>query len=391
MPFNNPLFHSNLDHEKIFMARLMTILSTILFISGIGLDYVSTHESFEQMLHIRLVVCSALIITCMTTFKRDFFLKHYLYMCGATYFIAAFSIIMMIHHTNVNEIAHGTYFAGLMLVIVTVFLGTYIDTITSIAISALMIATFVFMSIYGSSVLHMPTLINNLFFLSSSVVVGIISNTMRNKFLIEKIFLQDRLKDSLREERELVNEQTHLANMDALTNIPNKRYAKEKLEKMRIDAEKLDMALVILFMDLNKFKFINDTYGHNVGDSVLTIVANRLEGLIRKNDLVSRQGGDEFLIAFLVDKENMDYVQNIEQNIEETITKTMVVEGLRLAVGVSVGTAIYPFNGLSVTALLEMADVKMYKDKKEKHDSYNFSETTDVDLNVTRVDFRSRK
>jgi len=378
------LNHQSLDYEKVLMARIMTVMSVMLFMLGIILDHFSTVDGYGEIQRIRFIICCVLATVFVTSIKQEFFLKHYNYFCGGMFFCTAFAVTMMIYHTGENEIARYTYFAGLMLILVSVFSGTYIDTISSVVISVLMIATFILMTHIDSKAHSTPLLANNLFFLISSVCIGIISNTMRNRFLMEKIHLQDRLKESLRETSELVSEKTILANMDSLTNIPNKRHSRKILAKMKEDADKLDMIMTIMFVDLDKFKHINDTYGHNVGDSVLTISANRLDALMRKSDLVSRQGGDEFLIAVLVDKDNIDYVQRLENKIVETLTKPMVIDGVRLGVGASVGHSLYPLHGNNIPALIEVADHKMYTSKRNSKEE---QETNSVSYegNVTSI------
>ncbi len=178
MAYSYNLPDDNLADEKIFMARLMTALSVALFIAGIGLDYLSAKDSLNDILYIRVILCMALIGTYLTTYLRSFFLTNYSYIAGGIYGVAGFSIIMMIYHTDVKSIAYTTYFAGLLLVIITVFLGTYINTITSIAISSIMITTFIAMSLFIKEDRNINVILNNIFFLTSSVVIGIISNSM---------------------------------------------------------------------------------------------------------------------------------------------------------------------------------------------------------------------
>jgi diguanylate cyclase (GGDEF)-like protein len=371
MARNYTLLKDNLADEKIFMARLMTALSVALFIAGIGLDYISAKSTFEEILYIRAVLCVALISTYITTLFREFFLKNYSYIAGGIYGVAAFSIIMMIYHTSSDELAYTTYFAGLMLVIITIFLGTYIDTITSIAISSIMIITFVVMSVFFKGVHDYSVMLNNIFFLSSSVIIGVISNSMRNKFLADRLFLQERLKTALRDEKMVSEEKTYLANMDGLTGLPNRRYSREKLKVMLEDAKRPDMALVVIYMDLNNFKQINDAFGHNIGDEVLKIASERLRFMMRKSDLISRQGGDEFLLALMIQKNDMNYAEEIIQKIPEVISKPMQSNKLRFAVGASVGSAVYPTNGDSVSALIDIADHKMYNNKRKIREDKN--------------------
>ena len=354
-----------LDDQKISTSKLMCLLSVALFLSGIILDYFSAPEILSEILVLRLGMCTILIATVALIYiNPKFYLKHYSIAISFMFLTGSLTIQAMIFIADPSGIAHSTYFAGLMLIIITVFLGTYISTLLSIVLSMIIISTFLIMS-YLVEYKNLALAINNGFFLISALTIGILSNAMKNGFLSQILLLQSSLKESLRDQHLETKRQSELANIDAITNIPNRRYGNSLLEKMIKNAETLDMLVIIYFIDLNGFKAINDTYGHNAGDEVLNIVANRIINSGRKSDVFFRHGGDEFVYAILLEKNNPGFANEFIEGLAETIKPTMVVEGLRLSVSASIGQATYPTNGLSVSNLIHIADSKMYENKAE--------------------------
>ena len=118
-----------------------------------------------------------------------------------------------------------------------------------------------------------------------------------------------------------------------------------------------------MFIDLDKFKAINDTYGHAVGDKVLRTVGQRLQASVRTTDTISRRSGDEFLCLMLEVKDDDD-VKKFARKMIANIVKTFELENLKSAIRASIGIAVYPEHGKSAEALLNHADIAMYKAKQ---------------------------
>ncbi len=163
----------------------------------------------------------------------------------------------------------------------------------------------------------------------------------------------------------------HLAFHDALTDLPNRTLLIERLQH-RIEAARRDPApLTIMFLDLDQFKVVNDTYGHDVGDELLRIVGKRLVALIRQSDTVSRIGGDEFIIKFnnVADREELSHVA---ERVIATINEPMEIRGTTLAIGTSIGIATYPEDGINPEDLIKSADVAMYAAKGAGKNTFRF-------------------
>lgn len=151
----------------------------------------------------------------------------------------------------------------------------------------------------------------------------------------------------------------NLAHYDPLTALPNRRLFFERAEQALTLARAQSQGLALLFMDLNQFKPINDTWGHAVGDLVLQEIGRRILGCVRSTDTVGRIGGDEFVVL-LHPIENEVQVQNLAQAIQQAIIEPMLIEGRNLCVGTSIGIALYPEHGNTPAELAKHADTAMY-------------------------------
>ncbi|KAI5915651.1 EAL domain-containing protein [Thauera sp. 2A1] len=155
----------------------------------------------------------------------------------------------------------------------------------------------------------------------------------------------------------------HLATRDALTGLPNRAALMDRLRQGIKAAHRDGSLLGVLFMDLDRFKWINDTLGHDVGDALLQEMAARLTGVIRDSDTVARLGGDEFAVI-LPSLRRVEDAQVVADKIIEAVLRPLRLEGHCIRVGCSVGLATYPQQGHTEEALLRHADLAMYAAKE---------------------------
>ncbi|MBN7827554.1 diguanylate cyclase domain-containing protein [Bowmanella dokdonensis] len=157
----------------------------------------------------------------------------------------------------------------------------------------------------------------------------------------------------------------HMASHDALTNLPNRNLFHDRLETALKLAQRNRQKLALLYVDLNRFKDINDNLGHETGDLLLLEVAKRLDRIVRDADTVARMGGDEFTLLLTGIRDEND-VQRVEEKITEAFRQPFELQEHCLNVSVSIGAAIYPEHGRSPEQLFRVADKKMYALKKRQ-------------------------
>ena len=174
----------------------------------------------------------------------------------------------------------------------------------------------------------------------------------------------------------------YLAYYDALTELPNRTLLHDRLAKALADARRQKYKIALLFLDLDRFKDINDSLGHSVGDLLLQEVAERLKRFAREQDTVARLGGDEFLIMLTHVKDVPDAAVAAER-LMDAMTAEFVVEGRHLNVSCSVGISIFPENGADCETLIKNADAAMYCAKE--NGGHNFRFFTD-DMNAQAVE-----
>ena len=164
-------------------------------------------------------------------------------------------------------------------------------------------------------------------------------------------------------ERRLHAEQiVYQANHDALTGLPNRSLLTDRIEQALAQARRTDQHLAILFLDLDGFKFVNDSYGHAFGDALLCTIAARLEVVVRETDTIARLGGDEFVILLPNLARTEDAVQ-VASKVLDAFKVQISLEGRDLHLGASMGISVFPQDGDSCELLLQHADVAMYRAK----------------------------
>lgn len=173
------------------------------------------------------------------------------------------------------------------------------------------------------------------------------------------------------ERKEVEKQVRFLAYHDALTELPNRMLAMDHWELAMAHADRVRAKAVMMFLDLDDFKTINDSLGHRGGDEFLKAVAKRLRGCVRDIDTISRQGGDEFLILY-TDVRNLTVIDNIVDKILARMAEPFNIEGHEISTSVSLGVAVYPDDGDNFDTALRKADTAMYHAKEAGRNAYRF-------------------
>jgi diguanylate cyclase (GGDEF)-like protein/PAS domain S-box-containing protein len=163
----------------------------------------------------------------------------------------------------------------------------------------------------------------------------------------------------------------HLAEHDFLTDLPNRILFLDRLHQALAVARRKHGSVAVMFLDLDRFKGINDSFGHHVGDAVLKEVAGRLTGCVRSVDTVSRQGGDEFVVL-LADIGGVDQAAHVANTIMQAVARPVQHGNHSVSLSVSIGIAIYPDDGDDLDTLLQHADVAMYHAKQNGRNAFSF-------------------
>ncbi|WP_027405112.1 EAL domain-containing protein [Aquaspirillum serpens] len=173
-------------------------------------------------------------------------------------------------------------------------------------------------------------------------------------------------------QRKLAEERLHfLANHDALTGLPNRTLFMERMNQGLAAASRHQRLLALMFFDLDRFKFVNDTLGHAAGDQLLKTVATRLTSLLRDSDTVARLGGDEFTVI-LEDIRDIQSIAQVAKKIIDSLAGMMRIGEHDVYVTASVGISVYPEDGQDVQTLLMNADTAMYRAKEQGKNTFRF-------------------
>lgn len=187
--------------------------------------------------------------------------------------------------------------------------------------------------------------------------------------------------DRLNEQKEILDFQAH---HDVLTGLPNRILFNDRLEQAITKAKRQKTEFALLFIDLDRFKQINDSLGHMFGDKVLKVISKRLQGIVRKEDSLSRLGGDEFTLLVEDLKEEID-VSALAKKIILVLSEPIIIESNTLYITTSVGISIFPKDDINADNLLKYADAAMYRAKEEGRNNYQYYSAEMTELALKRV------
>ncbi|MGH6630819.1 MAG: diguanylate cyclase domain-containing protein, partial [Burkholderiales bacterium] len=195
----------------------------------------------------------------------------------------------------------------------------------------------------------------------SSVVVQLEELNQLNRKLQNEIAERRRAEDALFE----------MAHHDALTGLPNRLLLSDRFQIAAAQAKRSGRELALLMLDLDDFKQVNDTLGHNVGDALLVNVAEVIQKSVRAADTVARFGGDEYVVL-LGNMIDSDEAAHVAEKIIKSLSEVKKIRRHDVRVAPSIGIALYPQDGLDMTALLKCADIAMYRAKQAGGNNYYF-------------------
>jgi len=189
--------------------------------------------------------------------------------------------------------------------------------------------------------------------------------------------------------KRLQDDMRHRAMHDSLTNLPNRGMFLEGLDRALRKSRRRHNRISVLFIDLDRFKIINDTLGHQAGDQLLQAVAERLRTAVRDSDLVARLGGDEFVVL-IEDHAGPEEVMIVAQKILEVLDRPVLVEWREVHISCSIGISSYPDDGEEVDSLVKNADIAMYQAKERGRNNFQFYSPELNKLTLQRFELETR-
>ncbi|MFA7398967.1 MAG: diguanylate cyclase, partial [Sideroxydans sp.] len=174
----------------------------------------------------------------------------------------------------------------------------------------------------------------------------------------------------------------YLAYYDALTGLPNRTLLQDRIRQHISAAHRDKQNFAVMFLDLDRFKYVNDSMGHAVGDKLLQFVAARLLEEVREGDTVSRIGGDEFVI--LLRDTDADGAAHVAQGLLDNLASPFELDGIRFTIHATIGISLFPDNGSDIGTLLKQADVAMYRAKEEGRNNFRFF-TEEMNTRINRI------
>ena len=218
-------------------------------------------------------------------------------------------------------------------------------------------------------------------YVSVNMSISRLDNPTRLLISVRDVTKQKEAEDKLKEQKNILHYQAH---HDALTGLPNRTLLNDRLEQAIEKAKRSKTSMALLFIDLDHFKEINDSLGHEMGDKVLTEVTQKLKETIRDEDTLARLGGDEFTIILEGIAEGHD-ASVLAQKLLKVLSKPLNIEGHELYVSSSIGISLYPDDGTSAQNLLKYADSAMYKAKDNGRNSFQFYSAEMTELAFEKV------
>lgn len=179
------------------------------------------------------------------------------------------------------------------------------------------------------------------------------------------------VKEDFTEMKRLQDRMHSLAHHDQLTGLPNRTLFYDRLKHTHALAKRRGRGFALFYLDLDGFKVVNDTYGHELGDDLLKAAGQRIADCVRESDTVARIGGDEFTVL-LSDLQDRDTTASIARLIIDAITRPFTLNGVTCCIGVSIGISFYPGDGEEPDRLLSCADAAMYRVKNLGKNSFSF-------------------
>lgn len=355
-------YQAELGPEKVRLTRILAILAMILALSFAALDLWAIPSAMFKVWSIRAVISVVLALMFLSTCLRSF-QRLYPWIMVFAFAVMGGGVNVMIYLADPSEVAAHAYYGGLLLIVIGAHSLTYLSLQVSFAISTALIASYSAVAVFGQGYSQgdeLVVLTAHLFVFVSTTVIGLVSQTVRDSYSRENYLLRHSLRRDVEIKDEEKRRASYLAEHDPLTGIANRLRFTKVANRMLERARETGSALMLMFLDLDQLKPINDRHGHAVGDRVLKAVAERLRHCTGPNDLVARIGGDEFVVASIVENDGQSGGAITAEQLGTAVAQGIVLRETTLHLSASIGVAGYPMDGDDLDEVLRAADAQMY-------------------------------
>ena len=368
-----------LKTKYVLFNSMLAILSITL--SVMGTFRILTHYYTQGIIDYGAALLGVLFILFLRNFGKGHYASLAYAMALSSLFVIIFSYYISDGALNINA-----WFTALVIPIFLI-LGYQVAMYMALSFMAViaifninLAETDTLNTLYGYVPLFLSVLFLHIYELRFQQFAKLLTDANCN--------LEKKVKEKTLERTKVLEKQKNAlryqAHHDYLTGLPNRVQFQKKVQKITSESNHDHNSIAILFIDLDNFKNINDSFGHDTGDKVINITASRIKGCIRGDDFLARFGGDEFVI--LVDNfEGKDDLEFIASDIISCISAPIEIERKSMFVSCSIGISLYPDDTVSYQDFIKYADTAMYKAKENGRNNYQFYSTDMTELAFEKI------
>lgn len=367
-------YQAELAPRKVLLTRVTMLLALGLVLPYGVLDLWVIESALYDVWTMRGLMCMG-ALACLAWSWYPAYSKYYTIASVASFGSFGGCILGMIVIASPEDIAYHNYFMGLILISTALHALTLLSVWLTTGLSATFILAYVLVAVFEQNYLatgNEATLVSNLFCFLSVVLISIIAQVVREQYARENYVLRHSLARDVEFKDEARRRAIWIAENDVLTSIGNRLYFEREAARLLVSAMNQRRYAIVLFIDLNDFKAINDNHGHAVGDRALKFVAEQLYMCLQPDDVLARNGGDEF-VACLVRDEHESVSMVVTRMISQ-LGVGLRIRGTIIPIGASIGVACAPLDGTSLVDVLAVADREMYRIKNLGVSSFSLSE-----------------
>jgi len=373
-------YQSDLADQKRQSAREGALLATLLYAGFAVLDIWAIPGALMPVLAVRFLVVVPMLLWMIWATFRPFFIHHYTTLMALMYVGMGLGIETMVLLASPGDLARIVYYAGLILVVSALYTWTFLGPRKTGAIGMALVAIYLLIEFFAresKSTRDQIVVLSNCFFFVSANTIGLLAVRIRERNLRALFMAKRALQEEISERKKMEDQVRLMAFHDLLTNLPNRRLLDDRLQQAMAASKRTGRFGAVMFLDLDNFKPLNDTYGHAVGDLLLREVSRRLKGCVRELDTVARFGGDEFVVI----------LNDLSHQVDASITQAQAVaEKIRASLSepyqlrihpngqgenqlehhctTSIGVALFAAHDASQDEILKRSDAAMYEAKQ---------------------------